>query len=77
MVYWSEYLDEVIREQFRSGVFDNLEKINHCVHNVDFTSRDSVNLMLKEFTETIRCVTDPLFRNRVDLKTDRQNRLLS
>ena len=30
-----------LREQFRSGLLDNLEKINHCVHNVDCTSRDS------------------------------------
>jgi len=45
-----------LREQFRTG-----ENIISIVDKVDCSSRDSVNVMLNEFSEIIRVVADPLF----------------
>jgi len=53
--------DDVLREQFRSGIISMLPAFNNIVHHIDFSSRSSINDVLNNFTETIRSVADPLF----------------
>jgi len=60
--------DVNLREQFRWGVVENLNKLNKIVYNDNFLSRDSVNNMLNDFTITIRSFADPLFTKRCQYK---------
>ena len=53
--------NDSLREQFRSGIIRILPTFNDIVHNINCPDRDSINVLVDKFSNTIRDVADPLF----------------
>ncbi len=53
--------NDSLREQFRSGIIRILPTFNDIVHNINCPDRDSINVLIDKFSNTIRDVADPLF----------------